>query len=317
LKINTEKNLKELWVEKYRPTTTKDYVFRDEKQKRQVKSWVDSGAIPHLLFSGGAGTGKTTLAKVLLNELGVDGGDIMIINASNENNVDTMRTKINGFASSLPFGGDFKYVLLDEADYLSPSAQAILRNMMETFSMTCRFILTCNYPNKVIPAIHSRCQGYHIEKLDEQEFAARVATILISEGIDLDIDTLDVYVKSAYPDLRKCINMVQQSIVDNKLQQPGQGESGESDWVLEYVALFQIGKIAEARKLIVSKAQAQEYEGVYRKLYENLIWFGEDDITQGRALICIRDGLVNHALVADPEINLSATLLELQHIGNN
>lgn len=111
--------------------------------------------------------------------------------------------------------------------------------------------------------------------------------------------------------------MVQQSIVDNKLQQPGQGESGESDWVLEYVALFQIGKIAEARKLIVSKAQAQEYEGVYRKLYENLIWFGEDDITQGRALICIRDGLVNHALVADPEINLSATLLELQHIGNN
>ena len=306
--------MKELWVEKYRPTSVKDYVFRDTKQKKQVSSWVDSGAIPHLLFSGSAGTGKTTLAKVLLNELGVDGGDVMMVNASNENNVDTMRTKINGFASSLPFSGDFKYVLLDEADYLSPNAQAILRNMMETYSTTCRFVLTCNYPNKVIPAIHSRCQGYHIEKLDTQEFTARVATIAITESVDVDLETLDVYVRSTYPDLRKCINMVQQNVVDGKLQAPGAGESGESDWILEYVALFQLGKISEARKLIVAKARAEEYEGVFRKLYENLDWFGEDDIVQGRALICIRDGLVNHALVSDPEINLSATLLELQHI---
>jgi len=306
--------MKELWVEKYRPSNVADYVFRDNKQKKQVSSWVDSGAIPHLLFSGAAGTGKTTLAKVLLNELGVDGGDVMMVNASNENNVDTMRTKINGFASSLPLSGDFKYVLLDEADYLSPNAQAILRNMMETFSTTCRFILTCNYPNKVIPAIHSRCQGYHIEKLDTEEFTARVATIAITEGIDVELETLDIYVRSTYPDLRKCINMVQQNVVDGKLQAPGEGESGESDWILEYVALFQLGKISEARKMIVSKARAEEYEGVFRKLYENLDWFGEDDITQGRALICIRDGLVNHALVSDPEINLSATLLELQHI---
>jgi len=306
--------LKELWVEKYRPSSIGEYVFRDGKQKHQVQSWVESGAIPHLLFSGSAGTGKTTLAKVLLKELGVDDGDVMFINASSENNVDTMRTKINGFASSLPFSGEFKYVLLDESDYLSQNAQAILRNMMETYSSTCRFILTCNYPNKVIPAIHSRCQGYHIEKLDTNEFTARVAEILITEGINPDLEILDVYVRSAYPDLRKCINMVQQNIVDGALQQPGQGESGESDWILEYVALFQLGKVSEARKLIVSKARAEEYEGVYRKLYENLDWFGQDDMKKGKALLCIRDGLVNHSLVADPEINLSATLLELQYI---
>lgn len=306
--------MKQLWTELYRPNTIDDYVFRDNKQKSQVAGWVKNGAIPHLLFSGSAGTGKTTLAKVLLNELGVDDGDVMIINASNENNVDTMRSKINGFSGSLPFSGDFKYVLLDEADYLTQNAQAILRNMMETYSNTCRFILTCNYPNKIIPAIHSRCQGFHIEKLDQTEFTVRIATILLTEDISFQPDDLDVYVKSTYPDLRKCINMVQQNIVDGVLQQPGSGEGGESDWILEYVALFQIGKIADARKMIVAKARAEEYESVYRKLYENLDWFGETDIKKGKALLCIRDGLVNHALVADPEINLSATLLELQMI---
>ena len=291
--------MRELWVEKYRPTSINEYVFRDDKQRNQVSNWVKSGAIPHLLFSGGAGTGKTTLAKVLLNELDVDAGDIMVINASNENNVDTMRTKINGFASSFP---------------LSQNAQAILRNMMETFSNTCRFVLTCNYPNKVIPAIHSRCQGYHIEKLDQTEFTVRVATILLTEEMKFVPEDLDIYIKSTYPDLRKCINMVQQNVVDGVLQQPGMGESGESDWILEYVALFQLGKVSEARKLIVSKARAEEYESVYRKLYENLDWFGEDDISQGKALLCIRDGLVNHGVTVDPEINLSATLLELQYI---
>lgn len=306
--------MRELWTELYRPTKLEDYVFRDEKQKHQVKNWVKSGAVPHLLFSGAAGTGKTTLAKILLNELGVDGGDIMIINASNENNVDTMRNKISGFAGSLPFSGDFKYVLLDEADYLTQNAQAILRNMMETYSSTCRFILTCNYPNKVIPALHSRCQGFHIAKLDQTEFTVRIATILLEEGVAFQPEDLDVYVKSTYPDLRKCIGMVQQNVVDQRLQEPSSGEGGESDWVLEYVALFQLGKVADARKMIVEKARPEEYEGVFRKLYENLDWFGEDTKTKGRALLCIRDGLVNHALVADPEINLSATLLELQYI---
>ena len=305
--------MKELWVEKYRPKTIDEYVFRDEQQKKQVQQWIKEKTIPHLLFSGNAGIGKTTLAKVLFNELEVNDLDILEINASRTNSVDDIRNTIINFVQMIPFGA-YKVVLLDEADYLSPNAQAALRGVMEEYHTTSRFILTCNYPNKVIPAIHSRCQGYHIEKLDTNEFTARIAEILLAENVKPDLETLDIYVRSTYPDLRKCINMVQQNIVDGKLQQPGQGEGGESDWVLEYVAMFQIGKIADARKLIVSKARAEEYEGVYRKLYENLDWFGEDELTKGKALLCIRDGLVNHSLVADPEINLSATLLELQHI---
>ena len=172
--------MKELWTEKYRPNNTQDYVFRDENQKRQIEGWVSEGALPHLLFSGAPGTGKTTLAKVLLHELGVMDLDILEINASNENSVDTIRTKITNFSSSLPFG-DYKYVLLDEADYITPNGQAALRGIMETYHTSCRFILTCNYPNRIIPALHSRCQGFHIEKLDVTEFTARIATIGISQ----------------------------------------------------------------------------------------------------------------------------------------
>jgi DNA polymerase III delta prime subunit len=147
-----------------------------------------------LLFSGAAGIGKTTLAKILFNELDVNDLDVLEINASRTNSVDDVRDKIINFVQMIPFG-DFKVVLLDEADYLSPNAQAALRGVMEEYHTTARFILTCNYPNRIIPALHSRCQGFHIERVDITEFTARVATILVEENIEFDLDTLDNYVK--------------------------------------------------------------------------------------------------------------------------
>ena len=154
--------MKELWVEKYRPSTVNGYVFRDETQKMQVLQWIKEKSIPHLLLSGNAGIGKTTLAKILLNELDVNSLDVLEINASRERGIDEVRERITRFVSMIPFG-DFKVVLLDEADYLTPAAQASLRGVMEEYHETSRFILTCNYPNKIIPAIHSRCQSFHIE----------------------------------------------------------------------------------------------------------------------------------------------------------
>ena len=181
--------MKELWVEKYRPNTVSGYVFRDDAQRNQVNTWIKEKTIPHLLFSGNAGIGKTTLAKLLFNELEIQDLDILEINASRTNSVDDVRDKIINFVQMIPFG-DFKVVLLDEADYLSPNAQAALRGVMEEYHTTARFVLTCNYENRIIPAIHSRCQGFHIAKVDQTEFTARVATILITEGITPDLDIL-------------------------------------------------------------------------------------------------------------------------------
>ena len=303
--------MKELWTEKYRPTNIQSYVFRDSKQQQQVAGWVSEGALPHLLFSGAPGTGKTTLAKVLLQELEVDDMDILEINASNENNVDTIRNKITNFSSTMPFG-DLKYVLLDEADYITPNGQAALRGIMETYHTSCRFILTCNYPQRIIPALHSRCQGFHIEKLDVTEFTARIAQICIDEGVEVDLDTLDTYVQATYPDLRKSINLVQQNVVEGVLQKPQDGDQAQSDWMLSAIELFKAGNYKEARTMICSQARPEEYDDIYKFMYRNLDLWGTTDIQQDQAIVIIRNGMAKSSLCADPEINLAATLIELQ-----
>ncbi len=301
-----------LWVEKYRPKTVSDYVFRDSNQEKQVHQWINEKSFPHLLLSGNAGIGKTSLAKMLLHEIEIPEFDILEMNASRTNSVDDVRDKIVNFVQLIPFG-DFKVVLLDEADYLSPNAQGALRGVMEEYHDFARFILTCNYPNKIIPAIHSRCHSFHLTKLDKTEFTARVATILLQEGITPDLDILDTYVKTAFPDLRKCINMVQSNIQDKSLLLPTEADSNTSDWQLEMVRLFKQGDLHTARKLVCSQIRPEEMEDLYRWLYDNIELFGSEE-NQDSAIIIIKEGLVNHTLVSDPEINLAATLIKLSRL---
>lgn len=304
--------MKELWVEKYRPKNIDGYVFRDDHQRKQIETWIKDKSIPHLLLSGTAGIGKTTLAKILINEIGIEDYDVLEINASRTNSVDDVRDKITNFVQMIPFG-PFKVVLLDEADYLSPNAQAALRGVMEEYHATARFILTCNYPNRIIPAIHSRCQGFHVERTDITEFTARVATILVEEAVEFDLDTLDSYVKVTYPDLRKCIQLVQQSTQEGKLIPPNQGDTGAADWKFDMVTLFKAGKITEARKMLCGKLRAEEMEDVFIWLYNNLEIFGSED-NQDKAIMIIKQGLVDHTLIVDPEINLAATLVRLSKL---
>jgi replication factor C small subunit len=306
--------MKQLWVEQYRPKDIEGYVFRDEAQRDQVKQWIKAGSIPHLLFSGAAGIGKTTLAKILINALNIDEYDVLEINASRTNSVDDIRDSVVNFVSTMPFG-QFKIVLLDEADYLSPNAQAALRGVMEEYSQTARFIMTCNYPHKIIPALHSRCQGFHIEKVDHTEFTARAATVLVTEGVEFDIDTLDSYVKATYPDLRKCLNLLQMNTVDLKLKRPSETGTGTADYKLAMVDLFKSGKIREARTLLAAQARPEEMDEIFRWMYDNLEMWSKTPEGQDEAILVIRKGLVNHMSCADAEINLSATLVELSQNG--
>ena len=304
--------MNDLWVEKYRPNTLDGYVWRDEGQKKQVETWVKDKSIPHLLLSGSPGIGKTTMAKMLIHEIGIEDYDVLEINASRTNSVDDIRNKITNFVSMIPFG-PFKVVLLDEADYLSHNAQAALRGVMEEYHQTARFILTCNKPHMIMDAIHSRCQNFHFTKIDQTEFTARVATILVTENIEFDLETLDLYVSSTYPDLRKCINLVQQNVNDGKLSEPNVADVGEVEWKFEMVELFKKGKITEARKMLCGKLRAEEMEEVYRWLYDNIAVFGDEEI-QDSAILVIKQGLVDHGVVVDPEINLAATLIRLARL---
>ena len=304
--------MKELWTEKYRPDTLDGYVFADDLQKGQIENWIKEGSIPHLMFSGNAGVGKTTLAKILINKLEIQDTDVLYANGSKEGRKIEWVDKLIGFCQTMPFG-DVKIVLIDEADYLNAqSVQPALRNLMEEYSHSVRFILTCNYPNKIIPPLHSRCQRLHIEKTDLTEFTARVAMILVTENIEFDLDTLDTYVKGTYPDLRKCINNLQMNSLNAKLEKP-ESVDNSSDYRIAMVDLFKNGKIGEARKLICGQARPEEMEEIYRWLYDNIELFGNES-QQDKAVLIIKDGLVNHSLVADAEINLAATLIRLSHL---
>jgi replication factor C small subunit len=304
--------MKQLWVEKYRPKSVDDYVWRDEAQRRQVTTWIKEKSIPHLLLSGSPGIGKTTMAKMLMEELNIEPADVMEVNASRETSIDFIREKIIPFISTIPWG-PFKVVLLDEADRLSPHAQDSLKGIIEEYTSFARFILTCNTPNKIVPALHSRCQQFHFTKLDMTEYTARAATILVNENVEFDLDTLDLFVSTAYPDLRKCINLLQQNVSDGILHSPTKEDAGTADWRFEMVELFKAGKIQEARKLLCGKLRVEEVEEVYRWLYDNITVFG-DNTKQDSAVLIIKQGMADHTLVADPEINLAAVLVKLARL---
>lgn len=303
-----------IWAEKYRPKTLSEYVFHDQGLRNAVEKMVNDKTIPHLLLSGVQGSGKTTLSLVLIDELGVDPMDVLTINASDENDVDTMRNKIKSFISTYAMGA-FKIVRLEEADYLTPNAQAVLRAMMQDYVDVARFILTCNYENKIIPPLKSRLQHFRFTKPVYDDVLEYAAKVLIAEKVKFTVDLLEKYVTIGYPDIRKIINLLQQNTVDGKLQTlEAKGEAGDYKFAL--LELVQRGKWSEARQLACAEVAREEWEDVYKFLYENLDTspsFSTKDKWEA-GIVIIADHLYKHAFVADPEINAAAMFIRLEQV---
>jgi len=303
----TEKVNNSLWVEKYRPRKLDEYVG-NEHLKQKVSDYLQSGDVPHLLFFGKAGTGKTTLAKLIVNSISCD---YIIINASDENNVDTVRNKVKGFASTIGFK-DMKVIILDEFDYMTPNAQAILRNLMETFSKHCRFILTCNYVEKVIDPIQSRCQTFQIVPPSKKEVAVQISQILGKEGVSFEPKDLVPIIDSSYPDIRKIINTCQLNSSKGKLKLDTTSVI-DSDIKSKVVDILKSNDAKPNKwkniRQAVADARIQDFTELYSYLYEKVDEYGSGNTSN--IILILSESQHKDALVVDKEITFMSCIIQI------
>jgi replication factor C small subunit len=296
-----------LWVEKYRPDTLEGYVG-NEHILEKVKIYIQNEDVPHLLLYGQAGTGKTTLAKIITNQIDCD---VMYINASDENNVDTVRDKIRGFASSMGFR-KWKIIILDESDYLTPNAQAALLNLMETFSKSTRFILTCNYVEKIIDPIQSRCQTFAITPPSKKDVAKRLNEILNQEGVEFEMSDLAVIVNSGYPDIRRVLNAAQRQVINGKLVIDKQSTI-QANYAEEVVKVLQSSSDAKSKfvsiRQIIADSGVKDFTPLYRLLYDRVDDYANNKV--GQTILNIADGQYKDTMVVDKEINVMAMMLNI------
>ena len=299
-KINT------LWVEKYRPSSLDTYIG-NEHLKSKVNVYLESGDLPHLLLFGKAGTGKTTLAKLLVNNIECD---YLYINASDENNVDTVRTKVKNFASTIGFK-DMKIIILDECDYITPNAQAALRNLMETFSKHCRFILTCNYVERIIDPIQSRCQSFQIVPPSKSDVAKHLHNILVKENVMDTMEDIKVLVDSGYPDIRRIINSAQRNVVKGKLKLDTSSII-QNDYKLKLLKILETqnkkNAFKDVRQLLADN-KITDFADLFRLLYDEVDNWGKGHVAE--CILIIARYELSDSQVVDKEINAMAMLIEL------
>jgi replication factor C small subunit len=299
-------NSNTLWVEKYRPYSLDTYIG-NEHLKSKVTIYLQNNDLPHLLLYGKAGTGKTTLAKILVKNIECD---YLYINASDENSVDTVRNKVRQFASTVGFK-DLKIIILDECDYITPNAQAALRNLMETFSKHCRFILTCNYVERIIDPIQSRCQSFQVIPPSKSEVAKHLHNILINENVTDTMEDIKVLVDSGYPDIRRVINSAQRNVVNGKLKLDTSSII-QNDYKLKLLKIIETQDKKNAFKNIrqlVADSQITDFADLFRLLYDEVDGYGKGHVAE--CILIIAKYELSDSRVVDKEINAMAMIIEL------
>lgn len=307
---NTEEKDNSLWVEAYRPSKLEDYVG-NEHLKTKVQTYIENGDVPHLLLYGKAGTGKTTLAKLIVNSINCD---FMIINASDENNVDTVRNKVKNFASTIGFK-NIKVIILDEFDYMTPNAQAILRNLMETFSKHCRFILTCNYVEKVIEPIQSRCQTFQIVPPTKKDVAIQISKILKSEDIRFEPKDLVPIIDAGYPDIRKIINTCQLNSNKGVLHIDTKNLL-ENDYKMKILDLLKSSddkrnRYMKLRQTLID-SRVTDFSDLFTLLYDKVDEYAPNNTAN--IVLALSQGQTAHFQSIDKEIAMAATLIDINNL---
>ena len=295
-----------LWTEKYRPQILDEYIGNEEI-KQKVKIYLESNDIPHLLFVGSAGTGKTTLAKLIAKNTDCD---YLYINASSENSVDMMRNKIQEFATSVGFRV-FKMIILDEADFLTPQAQAALRNMMEQFSKHTRFVLTCNYAERIIDPIQSRCQTFKIIPPSKKDVAVRLVNILKTENIQFKMEDIATIVTSGYPDIRRIINSAQRQTANGVLKIDKYSMIA-NDYKLKLLEHLKNDSKSQAFKNVrqlLADSQVQDYTELYKLLYDELESYAKGHVAS--VILLIADAQWQDAFAVDKEIHIMSLIIKI------
>lgn len=307
------------WAIKYRPTTVDKFLFQSDAEEALVNKFIDEQNVPHLLLAGHRGTGKSSLVSVLKNEIGIEDDDYLYINASFENSVNVIRSKVASFVNAYAMS-PFKLVYLDEADRLSAEAQDALKSMMEDYAENARFVLTCNKPHKIIPELRSRCQEIVFKKLRKDDMFDAVVSILRSEKVKVreeQAEIIDKYIDSTFPDFRKLINTIQQNVIDGKLVYNDPVDSGSGEFNATIFDMMEAGKWSSIRAYMAENTPTDQWEAAYRHLYnyiEDVGVFSEDSAKCDDAIVVIADHLYKNNFVADSEINFAACIIKLSRI---